>query len=53
MIVTKALADLRFFRGGDFGNPSERSERAFMIWLEEGTKRHRNNLSHTHNNNMK
>ena len=23
-----SLADLGFFRGGDFGNPSERSERA-------------------------
>jgi len=31
---TDPLADLGFFRGGDFGNPSEHSG----IWLEEGHK---------------
>ena len=57
-----------FYRGGgDFGNPSERSERTLSgsglrptgvvaspgFGSRRGTKRHRNNLSRTHNNNMK
>jgi len=37
-----AVVDLGFFRGGDFGNPSKRSERALrgsgLIWLEERHK---------------
>jgi len=64
-LLGRPLADLGFFRGGDFGNSSERSERALRgsgltgavaspgFGSRMGTKRHRNNLSHTHNNNMK
>ena len=33
-LLSIPLADLGFFRGGDFGNPSQRSR----IWLEEGHK---------------
>ena len=55
----RTLAD--FLDGGDFGNPSELSERALRgsgltgegFGSRRGTKRHRNNLSHAHNNNMK
>jgi len=52
----------RIFRGADFGNPSERALRGSELTgavsspgfgSRRGTKGHRNNLSHTHNNNMK
>ena len=37
-----------FFRGGDFGNHAERAS-IEGVWAYEKV----NNLSHTHNNNMK
>ena len=36
--VICTLADLGFFRGGDFGNPSERSERALRDLARGGAQ---------------
>jgi len=49
-----SLADLGIFRRGWLWKP-ERAKRASIegFGSMRGTKRHRNNLSHTHNNNMK
>jgi len=35
---SRALADLGFFRGGDFGNPGERSERALKDLARGGAQ---------------
>ena len=58
--IRQPLADLGFLEGGDFGNPSERSERALRgsgltgegFGSRRGTKQHRNNISHTLTNRL-
>jgi len=37
-MTRRSLADLGFFRGGDFGNPSERSERALRDLARGGAQ---------------